>query len=235
MSESEKRKSYEQNTKEQNEQLGRFVEMFEAVVQTTRDACIDLLGRDRQQKRLIEIAFHHHVLTAKPIFEIMRAIIIEIVDAAIAEGAALGQGKDKRPVSKSDPNAFLGLMKFIADEYDELVKIRNGLLHATWFVGYKSVDDPASSEFYVRKYTVTKEGLSPVQLPKNARQLEELSHRCDYIRTWIGMLVNCANGSYQLEDHFEQDGKRWFFKWFASPRTTLPATLPPTAAEQNAS
>src|SRR5262249_44637587 len=150
------------------------------MVQETRDACIELLGRDRQQKRLLEIAFHHQILTAKPIFEIMRAIIIEIVDVAIADGTALYRGTDKRPVSKSDRDAFLGLMKFLADEYDDLVKIRNGLLHATWFVGYKSLDDPASSEFYARKYTVTKEGLSSVELPKNARQLEELSHRCDY-------------------------------------------------------
>jgi hypothetical protein len=232
MSESE---NYERNTKEQYERLGRFVEMFEAVVQEARDACIDLLGRDRQQKRLIEIAFHHQVLTAKPIFEIMRAIIIEIVDSAIKDGVALYHGPEKRAASKSDREAFLGLMKFIADEYDDLVKMRNALLHATWFVGYKSEDDPASSEFFARKFVVTKEGLSSVELPKNARQLEELSHRCDLIRTWIGFLVNCAKGSYRLEDHFEQDGKRWFLKFATGYRTTLPATLPSTAEEQNAS
>ena len=214
--------SYEQNTKEHYEHLGRFVEAFEATVQEARDACIDLLGHDRQQKRLIEIAFRQQALTANPTFEIMRAVIIEIIDDAIKDGAL-----------KADRNAFLGLMKFIADEYDDLVKMRNALLHATWFVGYQSVDDPASSEFYVRKFAVTKQGLSPLELPKNARQLEELSHRCDNTRTWIGLLVNCVKGSERLEDLFEQKGGRWFLRL---GNTTLgEASLPSGAGEQNAS
>ena len=49
--------SYEQNTKEHYEHLGRFVEAFEATVQEARDACIDLLGHDRQQSDFLRSRF----------------------------------------------------------------------------------------------------------------------------------------------------------------------------------
>jgi hypothetical protein len=76
--------SYKKNTKEQYEALGRFVEAFEAMVNEVRESTIALIERDRKHGRLIEIALHHHVLTAKPLYEIFRAVVMEIVDDAIA-------------------------------------------------------------------------------------------------------------------------------------------------------
>ncbi|HWN48568.1 MAG TPA: hypothetical protein VNO18_01820 [Xanthobacteraceae bacterium] len=71
--------SYEKNTKEQYEALGRFVEAFEAMVNEVRESTIALIERDRKHGRLIEIALHHHVLTAKPLYEIFRAVVIPLL------------------------------------------------------------------------------------------------------------------------------------------------------------
>jgi hypothetical protein len=72
---------------------------------------------------------------------------------------------------------------------------------------------------------VTKEGLSPLDLPKNSTQLKELAHRCDQTRAWIGFLDYCALGTSKLDEIFEQDGKNWFLK-IGDHKTTLPGTLP---------
>jgi hypothetical protein len=91
--------AYSKNTKEQYEELGRFVEMFELMVNEARESCIDLLSKDGDHRELVQIAFHHQSLTAKPLFEIMRAIITEMIkdqthfhyNERTSLGAILGQ------------------------------------------------------------------------------------------------------------------------------------------------
>ena len=83
MPDTEKPKTYEKNTKEQHEALGRFVEAFEAMVNEVRESTIALIERDGKHCRLIEIVLHHQVLTAKPLYEIFRAVVVEVVDDAI--------------------------------------------------------------------------------------------------------------------------------------------------------
>src|SRR5258707_5279501 len=75
--------AYEKNTRAQYEALGLFVESFEMMVNEVREICIERLcsglgGSERE--RLTEIPFHHQAMTAKPLFDIMRAIIAEIVN-----------------------------------------------------------------------------------------------------------------------------------------------------------
>jgi len=74
---------YEKNTRLQYEALGRFVEQFEMMVNEVREISLERLleGLDDHQKGgLIEIAFHHSVMTAKPLFDIMRAILADALN-----------------------------------------------------------------------------------------------------------------------------------------------------------
>jgi hypothetical protein len=66
----------------------------------------------------------------------------------------------------AEKDAFLGVMRTIADEYGALTNKRNDLLHATWYIGFTDASDPDSSEFHIRKFTTSKHGLSRVELPK---------------------------------------------------------------------
>ncbi len=230
-------KSYEENTREQYETLGRFVEAFEALVHEIREACVALLSRDTMHRDLVQVAFHHQVITAKPVFEILRAIVAELISGSIVEQTLLKEGiieeletTDPRgnPLcfSPAEQDSYLGVMKFIAGEYNDLVETRNALLHGTWFVGYVHESDPTSIEFHVRKYSVTKTGLDPMkELPKNAKELRELAHRCDQVRTWIAALSYCVQGNEKLDVYFDQQQKQWFLK-MGGNKTTLPGKLP---------
>ena len=232
MTESE---AYQKNTKEQYEMLGRFVEAFELMVHEVRETSIELAARDGRNRRLLEIAFHHQALTAKPLFEIFRAIVAEILKDTID-----GQRDKERGISNAEPplivdssgnplpltiqdqETFLGVLQFIQTKYDELVKQRNDLLHGTWFVGYPSSDDPFSSEFYIRKFKTTKRGLTAVQgLPKNAPELKELSERCEDVRNWILWLGSCLSGTVKISDTFQHDRGIWWFVTPAGHRSTL--------------
>ena len=152
MPDTEKPKTYEENTKEQYEALGRFVEAFEAMVNEVRESTIALIERDGKHRRQIEIVLHHQVLTAKPLYEIFRAVVVEVVDDAISlKKAKAGRVFDRDPplvvdlmekalqFASADRDVFLGVMSTIADEYNTLVNKRNNLLHATWFIGFQGV------------------------------------------------------------------------------------------------
>src|SRR4029077_9336681 len=175
------------------------------------------------------------LLTAKPLYEIFRAVVVEVVDDAISlKKAKTGRVFDRDPPLVVDlmekalqfasayRDVFLGVMGTIADEYNTLVNKRNNLLHATWFIGFQGSGDPSCSESYVRKYATTKQGLTTVELPKNAPELRELSKRCEVTRNWIAWLHSCLRGSSYIRERFEYHGKKW---WLVTPgghKTTLP-------------
>ena len=89
-----KSEAYQKNTKEQYETLGRFVEAFEMMVDEVRTCCMMLMGPNPFDDRLPLIAFHHGAMTAKPLFDIMRAMIAQLAkrDDTIDD--------DERPIFK---------------------------------------------------------------------------------------------------------------------------------------
>jgi hypothetical protein len=193
--------AYEKNIKEQFETLGRFVEAFENMVDEVRSSCMLLMGPNPFDDRLPLIAFHHGAMTAKPLFDIMRAMI-----AQLAKGDDIDD--DERPVFKS-------VLNQIAREYNDLVNMRNNLLHGTWFIGYSSTEDPDAAEFYVRKQTSTKDGLGLLDLPKTAEELRALKVRCEAVRDQVGALQDCipllGDGS-SIERRFKKEGENWVLK-----------------------
>jgi hypothetical protein len=92
-------------------------------------------------------------MTAKPLFDTMRAIIAEIVNVETSPHYA-------------DRATFKKVLSCIETEHNHLYNKRNELLHGTWLVGYTSFDDPNAKEFRIRKYKTTADGLADVQLPK---------------------------------------------------------------------
>jgi hypothetical protein len=201
------------NTTEQYAALGRFVEAFEFVVNEVREICIERvcngMGRS-ERERLVEIAFHHQGMAAKPLFDIMRAIIAEIVS-------------NPSNFHYADRVAFKSLLGFIESEYSRLYSKRNELLHGTWMIGFVSQDDPDAKEFVVRKYKTTADGLTHAELPKNATELLDLVARCENIRTWLGHLDFCFSDKVRISDYFRLELGVWqLFVNVGSPGVTLP-------------
>jgi hypothetical protein len=163
----------------------------------------------------------------------MRAVVAEIVaDAQRPENpesdipdlwSPLVTTPDDEPLrlTPAEGELFLAAMKTIADEYNALTNMRNNLLHATWFIGHPDLPTPFGSEFFVRKFTTTKSGLSALDLPKNAGDLLALAARCDEIAAWIAVLARCVFGVYKIHDAFRKRDDELFLL-IEGGETTLP-------------
>jgi hypothetical protein len=189
--------AYSKNTKEQYEELGRFVEMFELMVNEARESCIDLLSKDSDHRELVQIAFHHQSLTAKSLFEIMRAIITEVI-------------KDQAHFHYNERISLGAILGQVQSAYDRLANMRNNLLHGTWFVGFTNETDPEAETFYLRKYTTSAQGFTELTLPKKAENLRRLRTDCDAVRTWIALILFCLQDQTKIADYFEQRDGTWF-------------------------
>jgi hypothetical protein len=207
--------SYNANTTAQYEALGRFVEAFEAMVNETRNTSIKILRRDDEHERLVEIAFHHSSLSAKPLFEIMRALIADF----------LKQPYLRELVTIQDRDTFSGVLAEIATHYFDLVSKRNSLLHGTWRVGFITFDDASAENFFLDKYKPTKTGLLKEELPKHAFELLALRDRCSRVRNWLGFIDGClplANQPFAIAKTFQFKDGRWNLTF----KDTKPETLP---------
>ena len=219
--------AYNKNTKEQYEALGQFVVAFERMVDQTRDCIVDLIEGDSPNTRLVEIALHHSVLTAKPLFEIFRAVTVEYLkfDGVVS--------------SEDERNTFLGVLGVIAGEYLKLSNLRNILLQGTWIVGWSHDEAPNEESFILKKFKLTKSGIEPEDAPKHAFELLALKDRCDDTRTWISHIRDCVPRSHRPFDRVKErfrfvDGK-WRFKLADDmPLETLPRILPPQSGDTDA-
>jgi hypothetical protein len=128
------------------------------MVHEARISCIDLISLDSSKriKRMAEIAFYHQSLTAKPLFEMFRATMMETVTDP--------DFRKKHEISNIDCEYFAGVFTAASAEHNDLVNKRNNLLHGTWLIGYPSEEDEHSSTFHVHKGVVTKTRLSSVEL-----------------------------------------------------------------------
>jgi hypothetical protein len=207
---------YRKNIAAQYEALGRFVEAFEMMVHEARVGCIDMLSYDLpdQKRKLIAIPFHHQQLAALPLFELFRAILIEVI--------AEPKYQTDYGLTKSDVENFFGILGAISGEYGELLKKRNSLLHGTWFVGYRGSHNPDAESFYVSKYKTSADGLVPVELPSTATELDGLRIRCEDTRNWIAVVHGCLPSTksatipdpqFTIEKCFKKKGKTWERIW----------------------
>ena len=194
--------AFAKNTKEQREALGCFIEAFELMVNEVRGICIDNIcafhGED-ERKHLVEIAFHHQAMTAKPLFDVMRAIVAEIVNAPTSPHHA-------------DRAIFKAVVGRISKEYSHLYEKRNELVHGTWLIGYAGWDDPDANEFYVQKFKTSADGLVGVSdLPKTAAELLDLAKACEDLRDWLSYLDSCFRdwNRIRITDVFEKRDEEW--------------------------
>jgi hypothetical protein len=206
-------KTYEENTKEQYEALGRFVEAFELMVNEVRESCVECLCYgmgNSERERLAEIAFHHQSMTAKPLFDIMRAIIAEIVNS-------------RASIHYSDRDKFKKILGVVENEFSHLSNKRNDILHGTWFIGFRWPDDPNASKFFLRKFKTSADGLvGAKELPKNAHELLDLTMRCGDVRAWVGWVETCISDGVKISDFFEKRDGTWILKQGLGGAYSLP-------------
>jgi hypothetical protein len=228
-------KSWEKNTREQYEMLGRFIEGFELMVNEVRELCLFLAARDGRNAIMVQTILHHQVFTAKPLFDVLRALIAEAIKDTLQEienrktetreadppllRDAFG---DPLPLTIKDRDALFGVLGFVAKQYDDLCNQRNDLLHGTWFVGFVSEQDPHSAEFFINRLKARKSGLSPASgLPKTAAELKSLADRCEAVRLWIGFIEEVLKGDLTMNEGFEFGEGTWWLVVHSGQKDTL--------------
>jgi hypothetical protein len=229
--------AWKKNTTEQYEMLGRFVEAFELMVNEVRELCLFLAARDGRNAILVQTILHHQVFTAKPLFDVLRALIAEAIKDALQEIEDRKNGvknaeppllrdalNDPLPLTIQERDDLFSILTFIAKHYDDLCNQRNDLLHGTWFVGYISEVNPHSAEFFINRLKATKSGLSPVTgLPKTAAELKGLAERCEDVRLWIGFVEEVLKGDVTVSEAFKFDMKTWWLVVHPGEKRTLQA------------
>lgn len=202
--------AYEKNIAAQYEALGRFVEAFEMMVHEARNCCISMLSYDLtdRKRKLIAIPFHHQQLSALPLFELFRAILMEVISDSKYQA--------DYDLTKSDVDRFSGVLGAVSGKYQELLNKRNSLLHGTWFVGYRGTHDPDAESFHISKYKTSAVGLVPVELPTTVAELNDLTIRCEETRNWISVVHGCLPSSkvnLKIGECFKKECGTWERIW----------------------
>jgi hypothetical protein len=201
-------------TKDHHASLGRFVEAFELMVYQARNSCLEMFrglagpqSYPQMYDSLLHIVFYNQFLTAKPLFEIMRAMTAEVLND--------DKFREANKLSAEECSTFLGVLTQINSEYADLVGIRNNLLHGTWFIGNLSGYDPSPmpGRSFVLRGAPSKSGWDTWE-PKD--DLDTLSRRCEIVMHWISAVSECLpfrQTECKITDRFALEGKHWHWIW----------------------
>jgi hypothetical protein len=177
----------ERNRAAQFEALGRFVQAFEDMVDEARVLCMDIISylsggpiSDQNQHRtMLHIVFYHQSMSAKPIFELMRAMIGQMLNDP--------EFRLRRGINHEDRFAFLEILKRINAEYQELTAIRN-VLHGIWSIGIPWDEDSDDSGFSLYKPKSNKDGFIGSETTFLKRPPSSCNYRNDAKKWVIGSM-----------------------------------------------
>ena len=162
---------------EQYAALGRFVTLFEDMVNLIRTATVGMLSANRRYEKLVNIAFHSTVMTAAPLFQVFRAVVGQIVtDEEFGFPRQAGQ-------------QILSVMNQVAAEFEVVQQTRNNLLHGTWEVGWCGEHGDGMAVFSVAKLKPSRTGLSRAEVPSRPDELGRFADRCLAVQALIERVV----------------------------------------------
>lgn len=189
---------WRRRTKEQFEELGRFVQAFEHMVDATRKQLwfmIQTPGRPADRTRII---LNHHNLTAQPLFDMFRAVATSII-----VDPAYGFTDEEKDVGRA-------VLKRTPTRYQGIVRNRNEILHGTWYIGAASAEQSDFPEMHVAKFKVSASGLEQADTPENARGLRAIRHVCEEIGDVVFFFSAHLTAKYMsFKETFYLDGKDW--------------------------
>lgn len=209
---------YERQTKEQYETLGRFVQAFELMVDAARSGCIAFTSAGSEHTRLLNVAFHHHSLTAQPLFHMWRGMIGEITRPKESEKPSK-EAEEERGIM----NTILAQM---ADEYGALVRRRNDFLHGTWRIGWAGSEQEDFSRVSVFRGKITKSGFAIADMPKDIQAMSEYVAKFESMMQMLHRATIVVQFGYSSKNNFVHDGKKW--RSPDDPRAPKPGASPET-------
>jgi hypothetical protein len=186
---------YQRQTKEQFEELGRFVQQFEQMVDAARFSCVQLTSSSAQHQSLMNVTFHHRSMTAEPLIQIMRALYGEKI-------------KTIKPETE-EVDTISSILSQIGRDYSKLAGKRNELLHGTWYIGWANPADDDFSDLKVAKFKTPATGLALAETPKKVEDLREITAECKRVGDLIRALILTLIAGSKAKDLFIKDGQLW--------------------------
>ena len=192
---------YKRQTNEQYALLGKFVQAFEQMVDSIRTPCLFYLTNYGRHQQRINVVLHHNALGAQALFEIYRALIVDYMN-------------NQTGFDAEERKTVLSILSQLAQDFSNLIKNRNYMLHGTWYIGWANETTQDFSEISVHKFVVTAKGLEDAELPTNVAEMRGWLDECDRIRGLISVLGNCTIGwpefdALMVRRNFKKEGKKW--------------------------
>lgn len=193
MADETRSEKYDRQTKEQFEALGRFVQAYEMMIDHVRSVA-KFCVQNPQNSGMVSLIFNHSCMTAKPLWELCHAFMRQKI----------------RRGGYSEADAALSILAQFNKEFADLTKLRNGMLHGTWYIGAASSKQEDFSDLHVHKFEVSKDGLTPRHLPKSAGELLALVDRCDEAGNLLLILHGCVGAGLSIAGNFIQNSEGWW-------------------------
>jgi hypothetical protein len=192
--------------------LGRYVQEFESVVTTLRNDCRDIvIGEERgvalnrgggleelAHKNICSLAFHHEVMTARPIAELWCGLIYE-------------QTRADQSLTQETREVIFGVSKTITGDFKKLIETRNRLLHASWNIGPWYKPENLTFQFSVKKFRSGQKGFETRgDLPRNPDELVECALEVTSLKIRVSNFNSLRRYSPgQLVTAYERAKDRW--------------------------
>lgn len=188
-----KRKLHKQANESARDQfaaLGWFIQRFEFIVSVLREHCRHISAGGNHAAvttepsavmarwNICSLPFHHQAITAKPLVEIWRALVIEESAALLSLSKLTIKGK-----SVSDRIATEIVTSFIS-----VAEARNRLVHASWQIGHR-LPTADLSTLIVEKYKVGKGFKKLENMPASFSDLMNLSEEADNVLNNLGRFI----------------------------------------------
>ncbi len=191
----------EQQTNEIYAAIGKYVIAFELLVHAVRTACILLTTANNKHQQLMNIIFHHKLMSAWPIFDVYQSLVGHLVfEHDTNDGANSEETKIIRDV-----------LKQINIDYQAICDKRNDHLHATWLVGWGNETTTDFSKIGFIKGKPTRDGLKFMPGPENAEGVTALAKECDDLTDFFWRFHGALtwHTGPRVAKNFIKEGKRW--------------------------
>lgn len=162
--------------------IGRFVQSFELMVDSARQAIYWMLQTNGVHNNDLQILLNHRSLTARPLLEICESMLTR-------------RFSEYQGVAAPDCDTARKILKQISKEWRGLDTQRNSIVHATWRIGWADIDAGFESKISATKITISASearGFKPVDLPDTIEELSRLSGRCDANGRLLIRLSSCS-------------------------------------------
>lgn len=180
--------SFKAETEEQFAALGRFVQAFEHVINSMRMTIANRL--QTASPELVEMSvflLNHDGMTAWPVWQVYRSMVSSLVP------------KDD-PSNKSDTVTFTKVLRKIAAEFEELIKLRNSIVHGTPMIGWTTADKTRPEKMRIHKWKVGATGFSAAKLPESASELLQVVKRCRAVNEAVILVYTAATSEENAQE-----------------------------------